>query len=126
MALVILAGAGFALFSWINASIVSLGRVEEANARSEALANAIEFMQAVNPMAQPTGRADLGPYAIEWSTQPVVEPVDGTGYPRGLSLHQVALYEARVRASRPGEPQWFEFRLTLAGYKRVRELRNVL
>ena len=56
VAMVILGGAGVALFGWINASIVSVRRVELANERSAALANAIEYMQSVNPMALPEGR----------------------------------------------------------------------
>lgn len=119
VALVILGGAGMALFGWVNASIVSVRRVEEANLRSDAVANAIEYMQAVNPMRDPAGRADLGHYALEWTSAVSAPAVDGVGYPQGPSLFQLGLYETRVRASRAGDPVWFEVTLTLVGWRRL-------
>ena len=121
VALVILGGAGMALFGWINASIVSVRRVEEANLRSDAVANAIEYMQAVNPMRDPAGRADLGHYVLEWSSVALAPAIDGAGYPQGQSLFQFGLFETRVRAARTGDPAWFELKLMLVGYRRVRE-----
>lgn len=121
VALVILGGAGMTLFSWINASIVSVQRVEQANERSDAVANTIEYMQAVNPMRDPAGRADLGHYAIEWTAVALAPAVDGAAYPQGLSLFQLGLYETRVRATRADDPAWFELELTLVGYRKVRE-----
>ena len=120
VALVILGGAGMALFTWINASIVSLRRVEDANARNDAMANAIEYMQAINPMATPTGRAELGAYAVEWTATAATPRVDGVGYPAGQSAFELALFDTRVRASRLGDSAWFEFQLTLVGYNKVR------
>lgn len=120
VALVILGGAGMALFSWINVSLVSLQRVEDANARSEAIANVVEHMQSVNPMLAPRGTVDFGRYTIDWDVQPVTNVVDGAAYPRGLSQYQLALYDAQVRAAKPGDSSWFELKLLLVGYKRVR------
>lgn len=126
VALVVLGSAGMALFSWINASIMSLRRVEDANARSDAMANVIEYLQAVNPMITPVGRADLGHYTIEWTAAPVTPVADGSGYPRGISLYQLALFDTRVVAAKPGDSAWFEFTLTLAGHKKVRDVASLL
>lgn len=119
VALVILGGAGMALFGWVNASIVAVRRVEEANLRSEAVANAIEYMQAVNPMRDPVGRVDLGHYALEWKSAVAAPAVGGVGYPQGPSVFQLGLFQTRVRASRVADPVWFEVTLTLVGWRRV-------
>lgn len=125
VALVILASAGWALFDWINASIVALGRVEEANARSAASANALEFMQSVNPMLRPEGEMDLGDFRIAWRASAITNPIDGSDYPRGRSAFQLALYDTVVRANLRGDDKpWFELRLKQVGYKRAREAFN--
>lgn len=121
VAMVIIGGVGMTLFSWINASIVSLRRVEDANARSAATANVIEFMQSINPMQSPVGRTDLGAYSLQWSAKAQAAPIDGTEYPRGLSQFQLALYDTDVQARQLDGSFWFELRLTLVGYKKVRD-----
>lgn len=121
VALVVLASAGMALFSWLNSSTAALRRVEDANARSAATVNAVEFMQSVNPMLRPEGRMDLGEYSIRWQATPLANVIDGSAYPRGLSHYQLALYDTLVKASRgPRDEYWFEFKLKLVGYKKVR------
>lgn len=121
VALVVLASAGMALFSWLNSSTGALRRVEDANARSAATVNAVEFMQSVNPMLRPEGRMELGDYNIRWQATPLTTVVDGTDYPRGLSQYQLALYDTLVKATRgPRDEYWFEFKLKLVGYKKVR------
>lgn len=125
VALVILASAGWALFSWVNASIVSLRRVEDANARSAATSNAVEYMQTVNPMLSPQGRVNLGSYRIAWTAAAVTTPLPGTDFQRGRSNYDLALYDTTVRAFRGDDAgPWFEFRLRQVGFKQVRQSIN--
>lgn len=128
VALVILALAGMALFDWVNASVQSLRRVESANARNEATANAIEYMQSVNPMLRPQGQMEFGNYRIAWEAENITDVTDGSHYPRGRSLYQLALYETVVRAYQQSSGDgalWFEFRMKQVGYKKVRELISI-
>lgn len=124
VALVLIGGAGMALFSWINSSIVALRRVEDANARNEAASNIIEYMQAVNPMVSPEGKADFGAYKIQWKSDPLTDQVDGVSNPQGIGLFQLGLYQTRIDAAKPDDPRWFDLKLTLVGYKKVRENPN--
>ncbi len=119
VALVVLAGAGMALFAWINASLVSLRRVEEANARNEAIANVVEYLQMVNPMLTPRGSAKFGTYEIEWNASPTTATIDGSGY-SGVSLYRLGLYDTVVKAAKPADPAWFEIKLSLIGFQRTR------
>jgi general secretion pathway protein I len=122
VAMVILGGAGVALFGWINASIVSVRRVELANERSAALANAIEYMQSVNPMALPAGRVRLGNHDIAWTSSAITPATRGSGYPQGHSLFELALYETSVQASRADDRNWFDFKMVLVGYRRTADV----
>jgi general secretion pathway protein I len=125
VALVILASAGWALFSWVNASIVSLRRVEDANARSAATSNAVEYMQTVNPMLRPEGRVDLGDYRIGWTSTLITRVMNGSDFQRGPSNYDLALYDTVVRAYQgEGDLLWFEFKLKLVGYKQMRTAVN--
>lgn len=120
VAMVLIASTGLALFGWINGSVASLRRVQDANARSEAATNILEYMERVNPMLRPEGRAVLGTYSIQWRSQPVTKISDGVNYPSGISLYQLALYATTVSVTSDGNRAWFELQLRQVGYKQVR------
>ena len=121
--MVLIASTGMALFGWINSNIITLNRVQNANAESAATTNALDFMSTVNPMLTPVGEAALGAYRIRWQATASTEPRDGAGYPFGVSQFQLALYDTRVRIDRPEQQLWLEFTLQQVGYKVVRNLK---
>ena len=121
VALTLIATAGVALFAWINTSLQSLARVQEANARAEASANALEYLGRVNPMAAPEGTVDLGAYSLTWKATPLTEAQDGTNYPQGMSLFRLALFQTRVTIKKTSGEAWFDLSLRQVGYKKVRE-----
>lgn len=120
VAFALIGSIGMSLFVWINTSVISLHKVQTVNARNDAIANAVRYMQAVNPMQTPSGKADFGAYQIEW-TSTVVGPVsDGRAYPNGIGYFQVGLYEVDIHGSHADDANWFSIKLKLAGYKKVR------
>ena len=122
VALVLISTAGLALFDWINNSIQSLGRIEAANARNNAIENTIEYMQSINPMERPSGTANFGAYQIDWKSDQITPTQDGSNYPQGTSLFQLALYSTTIHAKNSTDPHWFNVTLKLAGYKKTRQL----
>ena len=124
VAMVLISGAGYALFGWINSSIMTLNSVREANARAEATQNVLDYMNRVNPMLTPQGSVSLGQYMVRWQSKPVTLVQDG------ISLFQLALYDTMVTVEirQPVQqgaqfPQpWLEFHVRQVGYKKVREL----
>lgn len=124
VALTLIATLGATLFAWVAGSLNSLGRIEERAAEDAARLNILAFMHTVNPMARPDGRVDFGDVLVEWRARPKLPPQDQIGYPAGIGLYQVALYDMHISARRPGEPApWFELDLQKAGWRKVRELR---
>lgn len=121
VAMVILASSGWALLDWVNASVASLRRVEDANARSEVSRNIIEYMQGVNPSQRPQGQVDLGEARVQWTAALVAGPTDNIEYPRGQGVYEIGLYRTTVRAYR-GQALWLELELKQVGYRRVRLL----
>ena len=91
---------------------------------SAATTNAVEFLQAVNPMQRPDGDMDLGDCRIRWQATVITNVMDGSDYPRGRSFYELALYETVVRAYRGQDEFWFEFKLKQVGFKKVRALAN--
>ena len=116
VAMVLISGAGYALFGWINSNIMTVNSIREANARADATQNILEYMEGVNPMQKPAGRANLGIYKFRWESKPSTLPQDGRG------LYRLALYDTLVKAEKQDAQPWFEFRLRQVGYKKVREL----
>lgn len=121
VAMVLIAGAGLALFSWISNNITSLASIEDVNRRSEATINVLEYMELVNPMEAPEGSAILGGYSITWRAHLASPITDGVDHPRGVSAYQFALYRVDVAAASP-QGAWFDLRLNQVGYKRVRTI----
>ena len=122
VALVLIGTTGMALFSWINNNIITLNRVQEINAENAATTNAIEYMNSVNPMLKPEGKADLGSYLLSWKVESTTDPRDGANYPSGIGLYQLVLCQTKVTVKKQGGQYWFDFSLQQVGYKRVREL----
>ncbi len=126
VALVLVAGAGAVLFSWVNDSVVSLGRLSEQHLRQAAMENVLSYMQGVNPMTDPTGDMDFASYRIRWQSTPVVDERDNSNYPGGTGFFRVGLYEVTVTADRGDQAKWFEMKLRLFGSKKVRERRLLI
>lgn len=122
VAMVLISGTGIALYGWINGNIVALSRVHDANTRSEATANVLEYMHRVNPMLDPEGRAVLGAYAILWRATPASPKAEGVAFPRGRSLYQLALFDTTVAVVGDGGDAWFELKLKQVGYRQVRSI----
>ena len=116
--MVLISGAGYALFGWINTNIMTLNSIREANARTEATRNILEYMEGVNPMLKPSGSASLGYYKIRWESKPSTLVQEGSAN----SLYQFALYDTLVKAEGALAQPWLEFHLRQVGYKKVREL----
>jgi len=117
VAMVLISGAGYALFGWINSNITSLNSIREANARADATQNILEYMNGVNPMLKPEGSASLGQYKVRWESKPITLPQDNTN-----SLYELALYDTLVKAENGRAPVWFEFHLRQVGYKKIRQI----
>lgn len=123
VAMVLISGAGAALFAWINTSLISLHRIQETNIRVEATRNVLEFMNSVNPMQAPEGGSDLGTYRLRWRSEVIRPPQDGSSYPQGVSLYQLALYRTQVVVEKMDGERWFDLTLKQVGYKKVREIK---
>ena len=125
VAMVLISGTGAALFSWINTELASVSRLQQSNARAEALTNVIELMHTVNPMQTPEGAYSLAAFRLTWNAKAVTPIQDGVGYPQGISLYQLALYDTTVRVNSPDGTLWFDFTLRQVGYKRVRDSKEL-
>jgi len=126
VALVLIATTGMALFSWINSNIITLNRVQEINAENAATLNAVEYMHNINPMTSPEGQANLGSCRLSWKTEAVTEPRDGAGYPFGISLYQLGMYQTKINVKKADGQFWFAFSLQQVGYKKIREMQMPL
>lgn len=121
VAMVLISGTGAALFSWINTELASVSRLQQSNARAEALANVLELMHTVNPMLTPEGTLSVAAFRLTWNAKAVTPIQDGVSYPQGISLYQLALYDTMVRVINPDGTLWFDLTLRQVGYKRVRD-----
>lgn len=121
VALVLLTTAGFALFSWINASFDALNRIETNNARAAAEINALEYLKTVNPYVTPEGEEKLGEVSMRWRARAVTDIKPNITDAQTFGIFVVALYDVEVTLeSLPKLPR-YAFNVRQMGYKRTVE-----
>lgn len=123
-ALVAIAIIGMALMPLLDlfgGTANALLAAKNSSLRSQVQLNAVEFLDAVNPMTRPRGETRLGRNTIRWTAEPIAPPVDGMDYGQARpSLYSLGLYDVRVAVNDENGDPWFDFTLRLIGYKRVR------
>jgi general secretion pathway protein I len=120
VALVLVSMVGMALFSWVNANLQSLYRIQQVQKRHEAVRNAMIFMETINPLAQPQGDTEIGLYRFKWQAETLAEPIDNTRGLKGRGIYVVGLYETKVDVYVEQELV-ATVKLNQAGYEQVRE-----
>jgi hypothetical protein len=121
VAIALLAGTMVAIFALVGGILNSANNVGRSNEMVQVASNALEVMTVVNPMLQGSGKIDLGAYAVSWKSAATTPVSDGAGYPHGISLYQLALYDTDVRVEDQHGTLLSEFKLRQIGYRRVRE-----
>jgi hypothetical protein len=121
VAIALLAGTMFAIFTLVGGVLSSANRVGRSNETAQVTLNALEVMSVINPMLEDTGKIDLGPYTVSWKSAATTPVADGVGYPVGVSLYQFALYKTNVRIEGPRGTLLAAFDLRQVGYRRVRD-----
>jgi hypothetical protein len=116
VAIALLAGTMVAIFALIGNILDSASRVGRSNASVEITLNAIETITAVNPMVQGSGKIDLGPYAVIWTSATIMPIIDRPG-----SLYQIGLYDVDVRVEDQPGSVLANFALRQIGYRRARD-----
>ncbi|MBW8368441.1 MAG: prepilin-type N-terminal cleavage/methylation domain-containing protein [Arenimonas sp.] len=124
VALAILAAAGMALFAAMTQSVQMVGRAERARDADLALRNSLAWVDLVNPMDEPTGERDIGPYQLRWRAELLEPPRDGTTGYLQPGLYQIGLYRMELELWRDGTLER-EAELNRAGFRQVRK-RQVL
>ena len=120
MALVLIATIGMAIFSWINSSLANLNRVREKTLLQEVGRSAVSYMQTVNPMIQPSGKAEMGAYEIHWQSRQLEPAKMGSGHLGGNSLYELALYDTHVWV-RLEKSEVTTFDVRLVGFRQTRQ-----
>ena len=121
VAIALLAATLVPIYALFSTTLRTAFRISESNRYAEIEQNALDVMYTVNPMKRPTGSVDLGPYRVGWTSRALVPDLDGSGYPRGISLFRIGYYECTVTVTDPDQHQITSFKLRQVGYNRVRQ-----
>ena len=127
VALVLLAGTGLALFSWLQQNLRDASRVAQVEREARLQLNALSAMAAINPMLEPEGEVALEGVTVSWRAEPA-EPVrTNAAFGSAVSgAWRVGLYRAQVRAVDSRADTRIEFEHFLLGTQRLIPLEQVL
>lgn len=116
IALVVLSAALIPLFMLFSSHLDAMQRLSAENERAAATSTILNFMETVNPVESPTGEGEGGGYLYKWSTTPLLELEKK---PKGN--FQIGLYEATINVERVKDQPWFDFKVRLTGFEKVKE-----
>lgn len=124
VALTIFSICAMALFGWLAVNQSALIRVQARDAAVREGRSALALLEAVNPMAEPTGERELpGDVVVRWSSTEVVERQQGTSPSGSQQVFDLALYDLDVRVLRAGR-DINRFSVRRAGWETVRTMRD--
>lgn len=112
VAMVLISTVGMAVFSWVNSNIEKVRRINDHRERLHVLNNALAFVETINPMADRTGRNEMGPYVIRWRCTPRETSKDGV---EGSNF-RLELFDTKVTLSKEAR-EIEKFEVILVGYK---------
>jgi general secretion pathway protein I len=121
VAIAVLLAALVPLYVLISNVSRSAFHVDQVNRLAEIETDALNIMETVNPMAAPAGSIDLGPYAVRWEAATLIDPVNGSAYPAGISAFQIGLYNAKIDVVAPDGRILTSFPLRMIGYRHARD-----
>lgn len=99
VALALLAGAGLAMFAWIQQNMQAASRLRSHEQEARLLLSAQSLVQLVNPMNRPEGEIDAGDMRVVWRAD-LQEPERRNQTFGGLAEgpFRVGLYRLEVKA----------------------------
>ena len=119
VALTLLAVAGLALFSSINASFNGIARADAAQARAQIQNSALAYIQTINPMERPSGETKLGTVTVSWQAKEIAKKIKpNPGSADGTGNFIVALYEIEFTMTDLPRVPPFMAKVTQLGFER--------
>lgn len=124
IAIAIFSMGATALYGWVNSNLITLERIDHINTRSSAIESALAFMNTIDPLAMPQGSVQLGDLKVDWITAPTAYKNDVLDEQNSKTINQASLINADVSVYRQ-DTLIGEFKLSLLGVKKIRELNDV-
>ena len=115
VALALISLTGTAIFSWINQSLSNLSRLNNHQAQTIQLDNALAYLRQVNPTANPEGSIQLGDTQIDWTSELIEPQVRSVGRRGTPNAYVVGLYTMAVEV-RKADAEPLRFTIRQVGY----------
>lgn len=122
VALVLLSSVGFTLLAWVQQNLDALQHMQDVYNDLEARRTVVKWSRALNPMAQASGEARVGELRIAWQATQQGNVVSQSGYPSGIGLYDLAMYDVSIIVFRGDAsiPLMTE-NIVRVGYRRARD-----
>ncbi len=120
VAMVVIGTTGLAVFGWINTNLDAAVRLRERDANHHHEAAALGLAQAINPLKQGDGEAELGPgLRVRWRARPLTPLTMVAPLPGGTSTpHRVQLFELELQIFEGDNPRPVLLSVTRMGSER--------
>ena len=116
VALVLISLTGMAIFQWLNQSMANLRVLEREQSTTLTVQNALAYIKTINPMENPTGKAQVGNMQLEWESDLLEEPTKDMTQKGSITQYTFGLYQMDVTLTQTNQPK-FQFSVRQVGYK---------
>jgi len=116
VALVLISLTGMAIFQWLNQSMANLRVLEREQSTTLTVQNALAYIKTINPMENPTGKAQVGNMQLEWESDLLEEPTKGMTQKGSITQYTFGLYQLDITLTQTNQPK-FQFSVRQVGYK---------
>jgi general secretion pathway protein I len=120
VAITLLSISGGALFAWVNTMLTSVTRVEAVSEQYRVVEQSLALLEDINPMAEPSGRRQLGEYSVQWRSTLAEDARDSVNRYGIRGLYEVGLFYTDVIVEK-SERTVSDFRVKQVGYRQVRQ-----
>ena len=119
VAMVVMATALLALYSWLSTSTLGLRRAQAQAQALEDARTALTLVEDVNPMQDPQGQRDAPPLTVRWQSRALTDRRAGVSRAGLPTQFDFILYEMDVEVLRNGT-QVRQFSFRKAGWEAAR------
>jgi general secretion pathway protein I len=111
-----------AMMTFVSQIALQLTAAGEAVSRSTATQAALDFLEPLNPVEDPEGRAELGDLTVQWASTAIVPATTEVRVGTGLAGYGIGFFAVDVTVYRNDgeeEQEWFTFALRKVGYRNL-------
>jgi hypothetical protein len=105
ISLALFSAVGIVGIAWLQQSLSTSVKMQQSLEQSRLRQLMLDTITSINLSERSSGNIRIGEYTVEWNATPLGRSQSQIGYPQGMGLHRVQLFEVSVVARHQQDTQ---------------------